>query len=113
VKYRDTLEESSRVSHGWVESGKKVVDDASNETGKPAIVAIGASAGGVRALQAFFEAVPADTGAAFVVVVHLDPSIAARCRASWRRARRCRSPRSAAPKGCSRITSTSSRPIGA
>src|SRR5205823_13089000 len=59
--------------HGWVESGKKVVDHASNETGKPAIVAIGASAGGVRALQAFFEAVPADTGAAFVVVVHLDP----------------------------------------
>src|SRR5262249_19678630 len=35
--------------------------------------AIGASAGGVRALQTFFEAIPANTGAAFVVVVHLDP----------------------------------------
>src|SRR5262245_13725988 len=40
---------------------------------KPLIVGIGASAGGIRALQAFFDALPADTGAAFVVVVHLDP----------------------------------------
>src|SRR5436190_22706037 len=39
----------------------------------PTIVAIGASAGGVQALQAFFAALPSDTGAAFVVVVHLDP----------------------------------------
>jgi two-component system, chemotaxis family, CheB/CheR fusion protein len=41
--------------------------------GKPVIVAIGASAGGVRALQSFFSALPERTGAAFVVVVHLDP----------------------------------------
>jgi two-component system, chemotaxis family, CheB/CheR fusion protein len=40
---------------------------------RPIIVAIGASAGGVRALQAFFDEVPAQTGAAYVVVVHLDP----------------------------------------
>src|SRR5512146_1665076 len=40
---------------------------------KPTIVAIGASAGGVYALQSFFDVVPARTGAAFVVVVHLDP----------------------------------------
>lgn len=40
---------------------------------KPVIAGIGASAGGVHALQAFFEALPATTGAAFVVVVHLDP----------------------------------------
>jgi two-component system, chemotaxis family, CheB/CheR fusion protein len=37
------------------------------------IVGIGASVGGVHALQAFFEALPGTTGAAFVVVVHLDP----------------------------------------
>jgi two-component system CheB/CheR fusion protein len=37
------------------------------------MVAIGASAGGVRALQEFFSALPESTGAAFVVVVHLDP----------------------------------------
>src|SRR6185437_12765772 len=39
----------------------------------PVIVGIGASAGGIRALQAFFESLPADTGAAYVVIVHLDP----------------------------------------
>jgi two-component system CheB/CheR fusion protein len=40
---------------------------------KPVIVGIGASAGGVQTLQNFFEALPDATGAAFVVVVHLDP----------------------------------------
>ncbi len=40
---------------------------------EPVIVAIGASAGGVAALQSFFSALPEHTGAAFVVVVHLDP----------------------------------------
>jgi len=39
----------------------------------PVIVAIGASAGGVQALQHFFSEIPAKTGAAFVVVLHLDP----------------------------------------
>src|SRR4051812_9965299 len=37
----------------------------------PIVVAIGASAGGLSALKRFFETVPADTGLAFVVVVHL------------------------------------------
>ncbi|MFZ0776226.1 MAG: chemotaxis protein CheB [Xanthobacteraceae bacterium] len=41
--------------------------------GEPTIVAIGASAGGVSALQSFFSALPEHPGAAFVVVVHLDP----------------------------------------
>jgi two-component system CheB/CheR fusion protein len=36
-------------------------------------VAIGASAGGVDALRRLFAAMPADTGCAFVVVMHLDP----------------------------------------
>ena len=45
--------------------------EASNE--KPLIVAIGASAGGVQALQSFFAAIPDHTGAAFVVIVHLEP----------------------------------------
>ena len=40
---------------------------------KPIIVAIGASAGGIQALRTFFAALPGSTGAAFVVVVHLDP----------------------------------------
>jgi two-component system, chemotaxis family, CheB/CheR fusion protein len=37
------------------------------------VVGIGASAGGVEALQSFFSALPASTGLAFVVVTHLDP----------------------------------------
>ncbi|HSJ31389.1 MAG TPA: chemotaxis protein CheB [Longimicrobiales bacterium] len=37
------------------------------------VVGIGASAGGLKALQQFVEAVPADSGMAFVVIMHLDP----------------------------------------
>jgi two-component system CheB/CheR fusion protein len=38
-----------------------------------AVVGIGASAGGLSALQRFVEAVPPDSGMAFVVIMHLDP----------------------------------------
>jgi len=37
------------------------------------IVAIGASAGGLLALQQFFDNMPSDTGMAFVVIQHLSP----------------------------------------
>ena len=37
------------------------------------IVAVGASAGGLEALEAFFRPFPAKTGMAFVIVTHLDP----------------------------------------
>ena len=40
---------------------------------KPVIVAIGASAGGIPALQSFFSGIPQNTDAAFIVVLHLDP----------------------------------------
>lgn len=61
-----------------VENSKHSADgeahtEASQATPRPRIVGIGASAGGIHALQAFFEALPEKTGAAFVVVVHLDP----------------------------------------
>jgi two-component system CheB/CheR fusion protein len=39
-----------------------------------AVIGIGASAGGLTALQAFFAALPADTGMTFVVIVHLAPA---------------------------------------
>ena len=38
------------------------------------MVGIGASAGGLRALQNYFDRLPADTGMSFVVIVHLDPA---------------------------------------
>ena len=37
------------------------------------MVGIGASAGGLEALQSFFEALPPETGMAFVVITHLHP----------------------------------------
>src|ERR1700704_7154400 len=36
-------------------------------------VCIGASAGGLEALTALLEALPPDTGLAFVIIQHLDP----------------------------------------
>jgi len=47
--------------------------DNGDGRGHPPMVAIGASAGGVQALQDFFSGIPSHSGAAFVVVVHLDP----------------------------------------
>ncbi|MCW2286171.1 PAS domain S-box-containing protein [Rhodoblastus acidophilus] len=40
----------------------------------PSIIAIGASAGGLEALEKFFDNVPVDTGMAIVVIQHLDPN---------------------------------------
>src|SRR5215472_7244340 len=37
------------------------------------VVGIGASAGGIEALREFFDAVPANLGVAYVVIVHLAP----------------------------------------
>jgi two-component system CheB/CheR fusion protein len=41
--------------------------------GQIPIVGIGASAGGLQALEAFFDAVPSDSGLSFVVITHTDP----------------------------------------
>lgn len=38
------------------------------------IVAIGASAGGLEAFETFFKAMPLDSGMAFVLIAHLDPT---------------------------------------
>src|SRR5581483_9505047 len=46
-------------------------ESTSNQT--PAVVGIGASAGGLSALKIFLNHVPSDSGMAFVVVVHLAP----------------------------------------
>ncbi len=45
----------------------------SPQTERPTIVGLGASAGGLKALQSFFEALPEGTGMAFVVITHLHP----------------------------------------
>lgn len=38
------------------------------------VVGIGASAGGLEASESFFKNMPSDSGMAFVIIVHLDPS---------------------------------------
>ena len=40
----------------------------------PFVVGLGASAGGIAALKKFFAHVPADSGAAYVVILHLSPN---------------------------------------
>lgn len=56
-------------------SNKPVSTDVPNpETTSPShIVGIGASAGGLEAIDAFFKQMPADSGCGFVVVQHLSP----------------------------------------
>ena len=52
----------------------------------PCIVGIGASAGGLDALRAFFRVMPRDSGIAFIVIQHLDPthkSLAAEVIGKW------------------------------
>jgi two-component system CheB/CheR fusion protein len=41
---------------------------------QPFIAGIGASAGGLQALEAFFSAMPPDSDVAFVIIQHLDPT---------------------------------------
>ena len=54
-------------------------DDQASEGGaipgrSTVVVGIGASAGGLEALESFFAHLPADSGMAFVLVQHLDPA---------------------------------------
>lgn len=57
------------------EDKKKVVRKLPPVTGddRMTVVGIGASAGGLKALQAFFESLPTETGLAYVVITHLHP----------------------------------------
>src|SRR5262245_3245820 len=49
-------------------------ESAEQEATLPIILGIGASAGGLDALRTLLESMPVDTGVAFVVVQHLDPT---------------------------------------
>ncbi|MBN1590478.1 MAG: PAS domain-containing protein [Pirellulales bacterium] len=62
----------STESPAPVESAPESVPVVERSPGFP-IVGIGASAGGLEALEAFFRAMPPDAGIGFVLVVHLDP----------------------------------------
>ncbi len=51
----------------------KTISPALHKSKEPYVVGIGASAGGLAALEQFFQNVPLDSGAAYVVVQHLSP----------------------------------------
>lgn len=53
--------------------GTPSVDRAPFDRPRPYVVGIGASAGGLEALERLFERMPADTGMVFVVIQHLSP----------------------------------------
>lgn len=53
---------------------QKISDPNSNGFEDIPVVGIGASAGGLEAFDKFFTAMPADSGCAFVLVQHLDPT---------------------------------------
>ncbi len=53
---------------------EKQAESANRQANSPYVVALGASAGGLEALERFLEHVPAGSGMAFVVVQHLDPT---------------------------------------
>ena len=62
------------ASHGATEDAQDGSLGGSARSRLPfPVVGIGASAGGISALTALFEALPADSGMAFVVIVHLSP----------------------------------------
>lgn len=54
-------------------SKNRAANEAPSE--RTPVVGVGASAGGVQALQTFFDGIPGQVGAAFVVIVHLDPGV--------------------------------------
>src|SRR5438552_2288128 len=60
------------------EQGAATVELATPEADAPAlpfpVVGIGASAGGLDAFKRFFGAMPAESGMAFVLIPHLDPT---------------------------------------
>ncbi len=64
----------SRALHGTRRAKAGSVGTTANTRRHALVVGIGASAGGLEALKAFFGAMPPKSGFVFIVVVHLDPS---------------------------------------
>src|SRR5712692_2883473 len=55
--------------------GNRVATSKNVKLARPSfVVGLGASAGGLEALGSFFDAMPADSGMAFVVIQHLSPA---------------------------------------
>ncbi len=70
---RTNSDQSAKTQKKTKRIEAKAPVEPENRAGGLRIVGIGASAGGLEALQSFFDALPAETGMAFVVVTHLHP----------------------------------------
>lgn len=68
-KMEKTVEQSS-VTEVPQATGEAI---ASNKQSSVQVVGIGASAGGLEAIEQFFSNLPSDSGMAYVIVQHLDP----------------------------------------
>jgi two-component system CheB/CheR fusion protein len=62
------------VGAARVQEGSGAVLDLKPDRGRFPIVGIGASAGGLEALGKLLDALPGDSGMAFIVIQHLDPT---------------------------------------
>ncbi|MFA6021619.1 MAG: chemotaxis protein CheB [Rhodospirillales bacterium] len=66
----DRNEKSAKIED---KKGGRTKGGAGRKPDKPFLVGIGASAGGLEALERFFSSLPPTTGMAFVVIQHLSP----------------------------------------
>lgn len=64
-------QENSAGSSG--KTSKDPISLTAHAAGQFLVVGIGASAGGIKALRELFENIPADSGCAYVVILHLSP----------------------------------------
>jgi two-component system CheB/CheR fusion protein len=73
-KTRDSQEDAIPEGHNDV-GGRSILEDTSHEeiNKEFPIIGIGASAGGLEAIEAFLSRLPDDSGMAYVVVSHTDP----------------------------------------
>ncbi|ASY73442.1 PAS domain S-box protein [Sinorhizobium fredii] len=74
TKQRNTGDDHpGHASEGRRKRVDETVDTDPSAATAITVVGIGASAGGIEALGSFFDAMPTNSGCAFVVVLHLDP----------------------------------------
>jgi len=74
-KTADTVHKDIEKTEAHVGDAEKQVTGASKKISKPfLIVGVGASAGGYEAFSQLLEKISPDTGMAFVLVLHLDPT---------------------------------------
>jgi two-component system CheB/CheR fusion protein len=66
------LHEENKLADGLTSS--RIKTENSIHTINFPIIGVGASAGGLEALEQFFSHMPKDNGMAFVVIQHLDPT---------------------------------------